>query len=34
MPAVFEAMRAEFRKLERPVDETDFRWLEAVEGAG
>jgi SpoVK/Ycf46/Vps4 family AAA+-type ATPase len=34
MPVVFEAMRAEFRKLERPVDEADFRLLEAVEGAG
>jgi SpoVK/Ycf46/Vps4 family AAA+-type ATPase len=25
MPQVFEAARAEFRKLERPIDEADFR---------
>ena len=34
MPVVLKAMRAEFGKLGRPVDEADFRWLEAVEGAG
>jgi hypothetical protein len=28
MPLVLEAARAEFRKLERPVNETDFRWQE------
>jgi SpoVK/Ycf46/Vps4 family AAA+-type ATPase len=26
MPLVLEAARAEFRKLERPVNEADFRW--------
>jgi hypothetical protein len=26
MPLLLEAARAEFRKLERPINETDFRW--------
>jgi hypothetical protein len=26
MPLVLEAARAEFRKLDRPINETDFRW--------
>jgi hypothetical protein len=26
MPIVFDAARTEFRKLERPVNESDFRW--------
>jgi SpoVK/Ycf46/Vps4 family AAA+-type ATPase len=26
MPLVFEAARAEFRKMERPINEADFRW--------
>ena len=26
MPAIFDAARAEFRKLERPIHEPDFRW--------
>ena len=26
MPIVLDAARAEFRKLERPINETDFRW--------
>lgn len=30
MPALLEAARIEFRKLERPVNEADFRMLEAV----
>jgi hypothetical protein len=28
MPLVLEAVRAEFRKLERPINEADFRWRE------
>jgi hypothetical protein len=35
MPLVLKAARIEFRKLERPVNENDFRWLEpaaAVKG--
>ena len=31
MPMVFEAMRTEFGKLGRPVNEADFRWLEPAE---
>jgi hypothetical protein len=27
---VLEAARAEFRKLEKPVNEADFRWLETA----
>jgi hypothetical protein len=27
MPLVLEAVRTEFRKLERPVNEAEFRWL-------
>jgi hypothetical protein len=30
MPLVLTAARAEFRKLERPVNEADFRWSEPV----
>lgn len=30
MPIVFNAARVEFRKLDRPVNETDFRWSEAA----
>ncbi|WP_431822406.1 ATP-binding protein [Burkholderia sp. F1] len=30
MPIVFNAARIEFRKLDRPVNETDFRWSGAV----
>jgi predicted nucleic acid-binding protein len=33
MPVVLEAARAEFRKLEKPVNEADFRWLDTVGGA-
>ncbi|HJV95289.1 MAG TPA: ATP-binding protein, partial [Albitalea sp.] len=33
MPLVLEAVRNEFRKLERPVNETDFRWLESTGGS-
>jgi hypothetical protein len=28
MPMVLEAARAEFRKLEKPVPEADFRWAD------
>ncbi|WP_321963639.1 ATP-binding protein [Paraburkholderia sp. J7] len=30
MPIVFNAARVEFRKLDRPVNETDFRWSGAA----
>ena len=33
MPLILESARAEFRKLEKPVNEADFRWLESVGGA-
>ena len=33
MPMILEAARAEFRKLERPINEADFRWQETTEGA-
>ena len=33
MPLLLEAARTEFRKLEKPVSEGDFRWLERAEGA-
>ena len=26
MPLVLDAARSEFRKLERPINEADFRW--------
>lgn len=32
MPLVLEAARAEYRKLEKPVNEADFRWLGAAAG--
>jgi hypothetical protein len=32
MPIVLEAARNEFRKLERPINEADFRWLESAGG--
>jgi ATP-dependent 26S proteasome regulatory subunit len=32
MPLIFEAARTEFRKLEKPVSEGDFRWLNSVGG--
>jgi SpoVK/Ycf46/Vps4 family AAA+-type ATPase len=31
MTLVFEAARAEFRKIERPINEADFRWQEPKE---
>ncbi|MGA9365504.1 MAG: ATP-binding protein [Bacteroidota bacterium] len=31
MPLIFSAARDEFRKLERPINEADFRWLEPAE---
>jgi len=30
MPIILDAARAEFRKLEKPFSEADFRWLEPV----
>ncbi|MGM9474534.1 ATP-binding protein [Pseudarthrobacter sp. YS3] len=33
MPLVLDAARAELRKLEKPVNEADFRWLEPAEGS-
>ena len=32
MPLVLEAARDEFKKMERPVNEADFRWLESAGG--
>lgn len=32
MPFVLEASRNEFRKLDKPVNEADFRWLESAGG--
>ena len=32
MPLVLEAARNEFKKMERPINETDFRWLESAGG--
>jgi ATPase family associated with various cellular activities (AAA) len=32
MPIVLETARAEYLKLEKPVNEADFRWLESVRG--
>jgi hypothetical protein len=32
MPILLEAARAEFRKLDKPVNEADFRWLESAGG--
>ena len=33
MPLLLEAVRSEFHKLEKPVNEAEFRWFEAVGGA-
>jgi hypothetical protein len=30
MPLILEAARIEFRKLEKPINEADFRWLETA----
>ena len=30
MPLLLDAARAEFRKLEKPINEADFRWLESA----
>ncbi|RUL78933.1 ATP-binding protein [Dyella choica] len=32
MPLVLEAARSELRKLEKPINEADFRWVEPVGG--
>jgi hypothetical protein len=34
MPLVLAAARAEFMKLERPINESDFRWAEPIRPAG
>ncbi|MDN5940295.1 MAG: ATP-binding protein [Nitrospira sp.] len=34
MPLIFEAARSEFRKLERPVNEAEFRLMQSVAGQG
>ena len=34
MPLVLDAARAEFRKLERPINEMDFRWLRYISNLG
>lgn len=31
MPLIFEAIRGEFRKLEKPINEAEFRFIQAVE---
>jgi hypothetical protein len=31
MPLILDAARTEFRALEKPINEADFRWLEPVE---
>ena len=31
MALILDAARGEFRKLEKPINEADFRWLESVE---
>jgi hypothetical protein len=28
MPLLLDAARSEFRKLEKPINEAEFRWLE------
>jgi SpoVK/Ycf46/Vps4 family AAA+-type ATPase len=33
MPVVLAAARTEFRKLDKPVNEADFRWLEKAKGS-
>ena len=32
MPLILDAARAEFRKLDKPVNEAEFRWLESAGG--
>ncbi|MGS0998359.1 ATP-binding protein [Rhodanobacter sp. UC4451_H18] len=32
MPLLLEAVRGEYRKLDKPVNEADFRWLESAGG--
>jgi ATPases of the AAA+ class len=32
MPLLLDAVRAEYRKLDKPVNEADFRWLESAGG--
>jgi len=33
MPVLLAAARTEFRKLDKPINEADFRWLERAEGS-
>ncbi len=33
MPLALDAARTEFRKLEKPINEADFRWLESAGGS-
>ena len=33
MPHILAALRSELVKLDRPINEADFRWVEKVEGA-
>lgn len=32
MPLLLDAVRAEYRKLDKPINEADFRWLESAGG--
>jgi hypothetical protein len=32
MPLLLDAVRGEYRKLDKPVNEADFRWLESAGG--
>jgi hypothetical protein len=34
MPLLLDAARTEYRKLDKPVNEADFRWLESAGGKG
>jgi hypothetical protein len=32
MPLLLDAVRGEYRKLDKPINEADFRWLESAGG--
>jgi hypothetical protein len=32
MPLLLDAVRGEYRKLDKPVNEADFRWLASAGG--
>lgn len=34
MPLVMDAVRTEYRKVEKPINEAEFRWIETAEAAG